>query len=144
MAVVMAVTNGRCIKTLFKRQILCAGSMRDYITIYRSALQSTTFDQKQAAKNFEIVDNMIGALEARNPVKRFDGIVIDNTFTHVIYIAYDQTIYELDLNTLFCDVEKPRTRRFKMLNMLNLEEEDKYLAIFVKETGFSDLSAADA
>lgn len=133
----------RCVKTIFERKVLCVGTMTDYVSIQRRELQGTTVNNTYAEEQFTEVDNFNGHLEARMPTQRFDGINMTDSMTHVIYIPFDQTIYELDRNTMFAEVEKTRNRFFKLLKIMNYGEDDEYLALFCKETGFSDLEAAE-
>jgi hypothetical protein len=132
-----------CVKTLFNREVLCAGTMDDFITIYNRELQGTSLDGEQAKPQFTEVSTAMGKLEARNPTQRFDGIVINNAITHAVYIPFTQQIYELDRNTLFVEYESTRNRWFKLLSIMNLGEQDEYLALMVKETGFVGLEASE-
>lgn len=131
----------RCVKTIFDRVILCAGTMTDYITIKKREIQGTTVNDNQAEESFTDIENFMGYIEAKKPTVRFDGINILNEITHVAYSPFDQTVYELDVNTLFIQVERNRNRIFKLLQIMNYGEQDEYLAYYLKETGFSDIKA---
>lgn len=136
--------SNRCIKTIFDRQILCAGTMTDFVLIKRRAIQGTTPNTTQATEAFTDVADFMGHLEVRNPTKRFDGVVISDKVTHVVYIPYDQDIYEEDYNTLWVEVEQTRNKNYKMDGVLNVGEQDEYLALFLVERGFVDLEATEA
>ena len=140
MGVILAVKS-RCVRTVFERKILCAGTMTDYIVILRREIQGTTVNSEQADELFTEVENYNGHLEAVRPTQRFDGINISTETTHIIYIPFDQSTYELDINTLFADVERTRDRRFKLLKIQNYGEDDNYLALYCKEQGFNDIEA---
>lgn len=141
--VIMAIKkNGGCIYTYFEKEILCAGAMDEYVTIKERALQGTTFDSIESEELFTDVGNIFGKLEVRNPTKRYDGVTIPDSVTHIVYIPFDQTYYELDMNKAFIEIDRSRKRYFKMLSVKNVGEQDEYIAFFCKETGFSDLKAA--
>lgn len=131
----------RCVKTVFDRKILCSGTMTDYIIIKNRTLQGTTSNRKKAVEDFVVVDNVFGYLEAVSATTRFNGINIESNITHLVYIPFDQTIYELDKNTLFAEVERTRSRLFKLEKIMNYGEQDEYLVLYCKETGFADIEA---
>ncbi len=65
--------------------------------------------------------------------------------SHVIYIPFEQSIFELDINVFFIVLENIfRNRFFKMNKIENVGEQYEYLAVWCNETGFSDLEAAGA
>jgi len=131
----------RCTKTIFSRTILCAGTMTDYIMIKSRVQQGSGVDETDISHTFTNIANYMGYLEDRNPVQRFDGIVIGDNVTHIIYIPYEQEVYELDKNTIFIEVESTRNKYYKPLSMIEYNEQ--YLAFYCMETGFTDLVAAE-
>ena len=137
--------NRRCVKTIFDRKILCAGTMTDYMTIKKREQQGTGPDSNDISSKAVFTDilNQMGYLEAIRPTTRFDGVYIDRATTHIAYVSFDQTVYELDVNSLFIDLERNRNRLFKMQKIMNYGEQDEYLAISLSETGFTDLQAAE-
>jgi hypothetical protein len=70
------------------------------------------------------------------PVSRFDGVNIIQGATHVCYMKFDETVFELDINSLWVEIEFHKNRRFKLLSIENYLEFDKYLALWLQETGF--------
>jgi hypothetical protein len=137
--------NRRCVKTIFDRKILCVGTMTDYMTIKKREQVGIGPDQNDtsATEGFTDVIAYMGYMEAVKPTARFDGVYIDSATTHVGYIPFDQTTYELDNNSLFVELERSRNRLFKMQRIMNFGEQDEYLALFLTETGFIDLQAAE-
>lgn len=141
-------TMGRCIKTQFDRVILCAGTMTDWIEIVKRELQTTEPGYNGDKQLFTSVVNYPGRLEAVKYVPRFDGVnVMDmgsRSFTHVIYIPFDQTVYELDLNTLYVKLTRTRDRLFKLTGGIkDVDEQEQWLELALMETGFSDLEATE-
>jgi len=131
----------RCVKTMFTRQILCAGTMDNYIKILERKQVGGGFNGPDITETFTAVFEFMGKLEIINPTARFNGVNIGDNITHIIYIPFDQAIYELDINTLFVEIERQKNRRFKLLSISNLDEQDTYLALYCKETGFVDKEA---
>ena len=136
----MAVRK-RCIKTIFSRTILCAGTMTDYVMIKKRELEGSGVNETTINEGFTDIAQYMGYVEDRLPVKRFDGVSISDEITHIIYIPYEQAVYELDRGSLFVDFECTRNRRFTLL-AINPYQED-YIALYCRETGFSDLEAAN-
>lgn len=141
----VAMNNRRCVKTIFDRKILCVGTMTDYIMIKKREQVGINPDPNstQASEIFTDIQDYMGYLEAVKPTTRFDGVYIDNTVTHIVYIPFDQTTFELDKNSLFAELERTRNRLFKMQKCMNYGEQDEYLALFLSETGFVDVEAAE-
>ena len=134
-----------CTKTRYDRKILCAGAMTHYLDIYKHEAATTDFGSLQANPTKTKITSMFGYFEAVKPSLRFDGVVIDDKTTHLFYIAFDQTIYELDVNKLFCLKYNPaRNRIFKLSNIENYGERDQWLMLSLEEQGFADKEATEA
>lgn len=133
----------KCIKTQFTRQILCAGMMRDFIEIYSREMQRTNPGQETQAKpDFTAVSDFAGYLEAVRDTPRMEGVNPADVNTHVCYIPYDQTVFELDRNKFFIKISRTRDRWFKFTGVIDWGEQEEYLQIKLKETGFTDLEAS--
>lgn len=136
----------RCVKTQFKRTVLCAGTMVDYIEILNREQQGTTIGgESESKQGFTAVDDFAGYLEASKPTRRFDGVSMSDqsspSYTHAGYIPYDQDIYELDVNTLFVRITRDKPRLFKLKAIENYDEQDMYLMLQLSETGFEEKEA---
>ena len=143
----MTKNKGRCVYTIFEKKILCAGTMDKYCIIYRNELQETTINQNQSDNTKTVLFNMIGAIENINATARYAGVKMtanapEGKSSHVVYIPFEQSIYELDINRLFIEVEMKRNRLFKMNKIADLNDQEEYLAIWCNETGFFDIEAA--
>jgi phospholipase C len=92
---------------------------------------------------FIVITNVFGFLEQKRPTTRFNGVTISDAITHIAYTRFDSNIYELDTNSLFIEkVGQPRSRYYKLSSIANHGERDEWLALYLEEKGFSDLSAA--
>lgn len=134
----------KCIKTQFSRKILCAGSMKDYIEIYsREIIGTNPGEDEQPDPTFSAVSDFAGYLEAVRETHRQEGINTSESNTHVCYIPYDQTVFEMDANKFFIKISRTRERWFKFTGVTDWGEQEEYLQIKLKETGFSDLGASN-
>jgi len=134
----------RCVKTIFSRITLCAGTMDNYIKVLERRQVGGGFNGPGITETFTLVSEFMGKIEVRNPTARFAGVGIEDGVTHIVYIPFDQTIYEMDNGKLFIEIERQKNRRFKLLSCSNLDEQDSYLALYCRETGFVDKEAAGA
>jgi len=128
-----------CVRTMFSKKIICAGAMSEVITILRREIMSNSFDDVEPTEQLTNIYTSMGMIEEKRPTNRFDNVSIDDNVTHVFYITYDYDVYRLDRNSLFIEFND---RYFKMLSVMNYGESDKYIALFCKETGFTDAEAA--
>jgi hypothetical protein len=134
----------KCTKTRYDREILCAGAMTDYMTIKSSTAGTTDFGDVQAEPTLATIRSYFGYLETVRPSIRFDGVSIDRTSTHYWYIPYEQDIYELDVNSLFVTKEGTKERIFKLNEIENYDEQDRWLALHLEAKGFSENTATEA
>lgn len=139
--------NGRCVKTQFDKEILCAGTMTDWIEILSREIQGTEpGGSTQPTETFTAIVSYPGYLEAMKYTPRWDGVsTVDQSadnFTHVAYIPFDQDVYELDVNKLYVKRSGTRDRYFKLKGIKDYGERDTYLQLQLAETGFTDLEAS--
>jgi len=140
------MAKNRCVKTQFDKEILCAGTMTDLIEILSRAIQGTepglSADPTEA---FTPIVSYAGYLEEKKFTPRWDGVSTEDqsagNFTHVAYVPYDQTVYELDINTLFVRITDTRNKLYKLKGIK--EYGDYYIQLQLAETGFEDLTAAE-
>ena len=144
----MAVSRkGRCLKTSFDRVILCAGTMTDWIEIVKREIQTSEPGYNGETEVFTSVANYPGRIEALKYTTRFDGTTITDTsgssFTHVVYIPFDQTVYELDLGSLWVKISRTKDRYLKLTGGIkDVYEQEQYLELALIETGFTENQAS--
>lgn len=132
-----------CIKTQYSRKIICAGAMKDYIEIYSRTMAGTNPGQTiQSKPSFTSASDFAGLLEAVRATPRFEGVNPVSTDTHVCYIPYDQTVFEMDKNKFFIKITRTRSRWFKFTAVMDWGEQEQYMQIRLNETGFTDLEAS--
>jgi hypothetical protein len=132
-----------CIKTQYSRKILCAGAMNDYIEIYSRSMSGTNPGQTiQSNPIFTPISDFAGLLEAVRATLRMEGVNLSDADTHVCYIPYDQTVFEMDKNKFFIKITRTRSRWFKFTAVMDWGEQEQYMQIRLNETGFTDLEAS--
>ncbi len=139
--------RGRCVYTQYDREILCAGTLDSVFMIKKRTSGGTSPGKSiQPKMVFTDVVDSFGRLEVKKSTRRFDGVSImdqsQDNFTHAGYIPFDQDVYELDVNTLFVDIEDTRNRRFKLKSIEKYNEGSQWLQLKLAETGFADLEAS--
>ena len=144
----MGVTKkGRCVKTQFNKEILCAGSMQDLVEVLKRVQGTTEVGESiESSEIFTLVADFAGYLEASKATRRFNGVSMEDqsapNFTHAGYIPFDQDVYELDVNSFFVRLTRDRSRYFKLKAIKNFGEQDEYLQLQLAETGFDDIKAS--
>ena len=134
----------KCTKTRYDRKILCAGAMVDYMSIVRSESGTTDFDNIQAEPTMTVIRSYFGYLEVVRPSIKFNGVSIDRNATHLWYIPFEHDVYELDINSLFVTKEGTKERIFKLNEIENYDEQDRWLALHLEDKGFSENTTTEA
>lgn len=96
----------------------------------------------QSKPVFTPVSDFAGILEAVRAVPRMEGVNPSTSDTHVCYIPFDQTVFEMDKNKFFIKITRTRPRWFKFAAIVDWGEQEEYLQIRLNETGFTDLEAS--
>lgn len=133
----------QCQRMIFSKKILCAGTMDTYLFIKSRQSAGTDIDNLHPTMTFTTVYECMAGFEEVKPTYRFDGITIDSTITHIAYIPFEQSVYELDTNKLFVEKEGQRNRYFKLKPIRDYGEQGEWLVLYLTETGFSDLQASE-
>lgn len=122
------------------------GSFRDVFFIYQRVLATVDNDTLEPAENFEPIFTVMGKLETVKSVARIDGvnIIISDQITHSALINYDPAIYQLDRESCWITTEYNQfpsdiNRRFDLISAENYNGESRFLVLFLKETGFTDI-----
>lgn len=140
------IRNGRCLKTQFDKVILCAGTMNTYVEILSRELQPTSINNDTTVEEFSDIAQFLGYIEETKSTPRWNGVSTHDqsgpATTHAAYIPFDQTVYELDINKLYIRISGTRNRLLKLKGIKNYDEEDKYILMYLDETGFEDLAGA--
>ena len=117
--------------------------MKDFIEIYSREMPGTNPGKTiQSKPVFTPVSDFAGMFEAVGATPRMEGVNPSSSDTHVCYIPYDQTVFEMDKNKFFIKITSTRSRWFKFTAVMDWGEQEQYLQIRLNETGFVDLEAS--
>ena len=132
------------------KEYVAQGSLTQLFTIQQRSQGTTDINNSNLKETFIPVASlgvngqMMGRLKIIKPTSRFNGININGKqVTHLGYTNWDRKVFELDLNSLFIDVEYPYgNRRFKMLAIEDYSEMQKFIRYFLTERGYAAQAAA--
>ena len=140
----MKTRQGRYAYKLIDKDIAVAGGMSQVFYLKQRTLPVTQFDETsptQAA--FVTVLTIMGKVEVKKNTPRFDGVTIRNEQTHIGYTTWDTTVFKLDINSLFIEVEYSYgNKQYKVLAIQDYSEQNKFIEYSLKETGFIDKIAS--
>jgi len=138
-------TRGSCIYLYGTKQKLCTSALTHYIEIKQRKINTPKLGSLDPIESFTTVASMYAAMVARQPTSRFNGVNIkDGTLTHVFYIRYDDSLFWLDTGSFFIDFKgygTTKTRRFRLLAIKPLDENNEWMLIQASERGDSLLEA---
>ena len=130
---------------VFKREILATGNMKDYISIYQRTMALAGLNDLTPTEPVTLIWSVFSKMQTIQPTERFDGVNITDRPTHRVYIPFYAVIYSLDKNSLFLTrgvkISTTTSRYFKLVSIENYGEQDEYIVMLVKETGFTSQSS---
>ncbi len=128
--------------TIFEKIKLSPGTMTDFVHIQERIEKPAKIGSMNSTIDFINKWNGMTKLEVVKPTFRFEGVNIPAGTTHLEYMPFDNTVFELDGNSFF--VKYPSKKRglkeryFKLEGKINFGEQDEYLLLYLRETGFSE------
>lgn len=122
------------------------GSMKQVFYIYSRSLQPGTPDNPSPSFGFgSPLFTVMGQTVPVSPEAVFDGINIDDKPSHIGWVTYDPAIEALGTNTCFVQVEyNSGNRYYKLSKQENYMSQDRFLKLWLRETGLNDLVPAQA
>lgn len=132
---------GKCVKKRIPIVKICAGDLRDKITIQNRSLDPVRPGQINPSESFTTLFQPWAAVETPNGRSKFLGVAINEDTTHIFIVRFDTTIQELEVANNFILF---RTRRMRILSVKNMNENNYFLAIECTERGLSTKDATEA
>lgn len=129
----------RCRKKRFERVELCAGDLRNRVTLQRRQQQAGIgisdpelifVDQGRYFAGIETITTQGGG------TKRFVGVALDPNATHMVWIRYSSTLSIPEDNNSFFLLST--NRRLRVLRVSIVNEDRQYFAIQCSERGDAD------
>lgn len=130
--------------TLFKRQLARCGQA---ITVQKRTLEPSDFESSQPVETFSDIDSpdslilTIGDRNINGGGRLFSGIQIVDGATHMFCMEYADILEPVEEANYFILL---KARRFRILAVTNINEQDKVLAIQATERGSNALEATKA
>lgn len=120
-----------------KKIKLCRGDLNTVAEIQRRSLDESDFDSSQPVETFVIVTTRRSALETitrgtSGGAKKFQGISIDDSSTHIFWMIYDPSLNIIEKNNFFIVAN---SKRYRVVSAINVNEENHTLAVQVEDRG---------
>jgi hypothetical protein len=131
---------------IYKREVVATGQLKDYISIYQRSIAQEGLNDLAITENVTLIWSCFAKMIVISESERFDGINTVDRPTHRVILPFYQRIYALDKNSLFIyrgvKISTANPRYFKLISVGNMNEQDEYCMLLVKETGFTVQSAS--
>lgn len=129
---------------LFQRQLAKCGQT---ITVQKRTLGSSDFESSQPVETFADIDtpeSIVKTISEKNingGGKAFSGVQIVEGSTHMFCMEYAAALAPVEQSNYFILF---KARRFRILAVTNINEQDKVLAMQATERGSNTLEATKA
>ena len=130
-----------CVKKRIPRVKICAGDLRNKISIQTRALGGNRPGQNNPGPTFTTIFQPWAGVETPNGRSKFLGVNINEDTTHIFIVRFDSTISGLEVANNFVLFG---TRRMRILSVKNMNEDNYFLAIECTERGLSTKDATEA
>lgn len=128
--------------SLFERNLDRCGRK---ITVQKRNLVNSSFESAQPAVSFSDIDSPDAIVKTISSVrggnKLFSGVQIIDDATHIFCVLYSVEIRAIEQSNYFILF---KSRRFRVLAVTNIDEQDKVLVIQTTERGSSNIEATKA
>jgi len=127
------------------RKKLCRGDLNKKIRIQTRDLDESDYDSSQPVEQFATVFTRRSTLETVTGIlsggKKFSGVSIDERTTHIFYVLYSSALEVIESSNYFILF---REKRFRVVSVTNINEDNQFLAIQVTDRGEDSLEATKA
>ena len=130
-----------CKTKRFARERICAGDLRNRITIETRNLGFANFDDKDVTETFTTVTSTYAAIETIKGTRRFSGVNIDKRATHLFYVRYRAAIKDLETGNNYILHD---SRRYFILELTINAEDNRFIIIQATNRGKDSEAASDA
>jgi len=134
-----------CKKITVTRSKVCIGDMGELIDIVERSIGPPAIGSIDPVTTFTTILQPWAAVKSislsSGLPRRFDGINIEDTPTHEIYINYDATIWPLDSDNVFIKFDN---RNFRIVGVDDMDEQKLTIRILVTERGVESLAGSEA
>lgn len=130
-----------CKTKRFARERICAGDLRNRITIQTRTLAAANFDDTDVDETFATVVSTYAAIETIRGTRRFASVNIDKRATHLFYVRYRDAIKDMETGNNFI---LHNSRRYFILELTIMAEDNRFIIIQATNRGESAEPASEA
>lgn len=120
---------------------VCAGDLTDPIQIVRRDLTPPALGQGKPSETFSVISSPWAGVETVRGTRRFFGINIEKSATHLFIIRYNPELPLLDSDNYFVNF---KARYFRIVRVTNNDEEDWFMILQCAERGEDNKEASEA
>lgn len=131
----------KCVKKRITRIEICAADLNKKIAIQRRTLAPPSPGSTQPVLTFTDIASPWAAIETPTGASKFLGVNINDETTHIFIVRYRSLLANLEVANNFILFND---RRFRILNVTNMNEDNIFLAIETTERGDDDKDANEA
>lgn len=131
----------KCNYKRIPRRKLCTGDLRYRITLEERTLTPPLVGQDVPTETFTVLKSLWSGVETVRGTRRFFGVNIEKSATHLFPIRYNPELPLLDGDNFFVHF---KDRYFRILRVTNDNEEEYFHILQCAERGEDDKAAARA
>lgn len=131
----------KCVRKRIPRIEICAADLNKKIAIQERLLSAPSPGNTQPVLSFTNLASPWAAVETPRGSSKFLGVNINDDTTHIFIVRYRSLLDELEVGNNFILF---KDRRFRILSVTNMNEDDIFLAIECTERGDDDKDANEA
>lgn len=118
-----------------KRRKVCTRDLRHRVTVYKRDLAEPAFGSTDFDETFTQLDEVWAAIQTTNGKTLFNGTMIEESLTHVLWINH-----RTDVNSENW-IELGDGRRLRILDFEDVDEQHDWLLLACQERGPKDKKA---
>lgn len=133
---------GTCETKRIKTVLLCIGDLTHLVEVQTRELIAGDFEETAPVELFTTIHYRWAAIETVGAgVARFGKITVLDDATHIFWMIWDSEMPDLETNNHWILSD---SKRYKILKVHNINENDTTFAIQTVERGDSSLEASEA
>lgn len=131
----------KCVRKRINRIEICAADLNKKIAIQERVLSAPSPGSTQPFLTFTDIATPWAGVETPRGASKFLGVNINDETTHIFIVRYRTLLDDLEVGNNFILFKE---RRFRILNVTNMNEDNIFLAIEATERGDDDKDANEA
>lgn len=120
---------------------LCTGDLNNRISIEERVLTPPVLGESSPVETFTVIKSVWAGVQTSRGTRRFYGVNIEASATHLFYIRYNPELPLLDGDNYFIHY---KSRYFRILRVTDNDEEEYFVILQCVERGEDDKTASTA